>query len=101
MTDEQIKMFVGASSYYSGGTAAVIRQKSCSFPQTTYTTFDTGDTNVILEKLKEFNSATTAGDKAVDSAVLERVVLLCNGPASDENSLEQLLNLCRNWPDGT
>lgn len=94
-------MFVGASSYYSGGTSKVVHQKSSCFPHTNYLTFDTGDRNVILEKLKEFNGTATAGDKAVDSTVLESVVLLCNGPASDENTLAELLNLCHNWPDGT
>lgn len=61
-----------------------------------YRLFETGDPNVILGKLKEFNQKCEA---KVDERLLDLAVSLCHGPAASSENYEALFNLLL-WPDG-
>lgn len=58
-----------------------------------------GDPNVILNKLKEFNTNSGDGNEAVDEKDLEELVKLCVGPPSDPNVFDVLYKLL-DWRDG-
>lgn len=67
------------------------------FPQNQYRSFDLGDPNVILGKLKEFNQK--AGNNSVDEVFLEDVIQLCSRSVVQSTGYEILFNLL-NWSDG-
>lgn len=64
------------------------------FPITAYRTFEMGDPNVILSKLKEFSGQLT--DDSYNS--LDGVIQLCNGPSDDSAAFDNLFRLL-NWSD--
>ncbi|EFA09359.2 phospholipase A-2-activating protein [Tribolium castaneum] len=99
--------FTGGSSYSTSATQAkqtvssstISSQVSKFFPINTYRTFEMGDSNVILVKLKEFNEKT--GDSQsppVNEHYLVELVKLCNGPPDDPNAFDTLFKLLE-WPD--
>ncbi|KAJ8959902.1 hypothetical protein NQ318_011639 [Aromia moschata] len=86
--------FTGSSSYTSLGQSS----SNTFFPITTYRSFDMGDPNIILNKLKEFNTKSGDGNNSVDDKDLEKVIELCGGVPSDPNSFDLLFKLL-DWPD--
>ncbi|XP_023012840.1 phospholipase A2 activator protein [Leptinotarsa decemlineata] len=68
------------------------------FPITSYRSFEVGDPNVILNKLKEFNLKTGDGNDRLKDEELEEVVKFCSGPPNDGGSLDLLRKLL-DWPD--
>ncbi|CAH1156011.1 unnamed protein product [Phaedon cochleariae] len=103
--------FTGASSYSTSLSSAPAANPAISgankpsaasfggfFPITVYRSFDVGDPQVILNKLKEFNSRTGDGIDGAQESELEEVVKLCSGPPADGNALDVLYKLL-DWPD--
>ncbi|RZC40157.1 phospholipase A-2-activating protein [Asbolus verrucosus] len=69
------------------------------FPINVYRTFEMGDPNVILGKLKEFNEKSgDSKNSVVSEGYLDEVVKLCNGPPDDPNAFDVLFKLL-DWPD--
>ncbi|KAF5272219.1 hypothetical protein FQA39_LY01301 [Lamprigera yunnana] len=66
------------------------------FPQKEYRSFDTGDSAIILVKLKEFNKK--ASDGAVNEDMLVKICNLCNNTPADEQCIDTFINLL-NWKD--
>jgi len=86
----------GPSSY------KVVSQPAISnvfYPQIQYRTFDFGDPQVILKKLKEFNKKCGDGNNKIDETMLEGIIKLCNQSLCDDNHIAQLFSLL-DWPDG-
>lgn len=79
--------FTGSSSYTT---------QSTFFPLTVYRTFDMGDANVILEKLKEFNKRT--GNLILDEELLESTVKSALEPKTSTEHIDVLFHLL-SWPD--
>ncbi|XP_018568401.1 phospholipase A-2-activating protein [Anoplophora glabripennis] len=95
--------FTGGSSYStSRGTNKQLPVKKTSssnfFPLTAYRSFDMGDPNVILNKLREFNANSGDGNESVDEKDLEELIKLCVGPPSDPNVFDVLFKLL-DWRD--
>lgn len=86
--------FTGASSYSTGGASAT---SNSYFPQNTYKLFETGDPQVILNKLKEFNQKNVANTLPEDYLV--EVIKLCSSDGCSVQSFDVLLKLLE-WPDG-
>ncbi|XP_060528385.1 phospholipase A-2-activating protein [Cylas formicarius] len=88
--------FTGGSSY----TTAAFQGSNGStyFPVSSYRTFDAGDPNVVLNKLKEFNAKLSGRGLAVSDADLEALSRLCTVPTSDVSTVDVLFRLL-NWPE--
>lgn len=89
-------MNTGLSNYKAASQPAI---SNVFYPQTQYRTFDFGDPQVILKKLKEFNQKSGDRNNKIDEAVLEDVIKLCNQSLSDDKYITQLFSLL-DWPDG-
>ncbi|CAH0554986.1 unnamed protein product [Brassicogethes aeneus] len=91
--------FTGGSSYTTV-TQAQNKSGECErfFPLSAYRTFDIGNPQIVLNKLKEFNEEAKGHNTFLDEKQLERLVDLCDGPPADPNSLELLFKLL-DWPD--
>nr|XP_022905059.1 phospholipase A-2-activating protein [Onthophagus taurus] len=85
--------FTGSASYTS-----VTNQLSKFFPLMDYRTFDMGDPQVILKKLKEFNQKVGDSNNQMEEADLEDVVKLCKQHRSDLKCYDNLFRLL-NWPE--
>lgn len=88
--------FTGGSSYTSLSQTA---SSSNFFPIATYKSFDIGDPNVVLNKLKEFNQKCGESNAKIDDRMLEEMVKICIGPPTDPNAYDVLFKLL-DWPDG-
>lgn len=86
--------FTGSMSYTSGGAL----NESKYFPQRTYLRFDVGDPNVILNKLKEFNTKVCDGNLMLTEHELEEFISLGKGNSIKPEDLNILLKLLQ-WPD--
>lgn len=84
--------FTGGSSYSTTSQTST----SSYFPISTYKTFDTGDPNVILKKLKEFNLNSTQ-NKVIEEE-LDSLVDICVGIPQNPNTFDLLFRLL-DWPD--
>ncbi|KAJ8972552.1 hypothetical protein NQ314_000139 [Rhamnusium bicolor] len=85
--------FTGKSSYTS-----LSQSPSTFFPITTYRSFDMGDPNIILNKLKEFNRKREDGRFLVEENDLEEMIKVCVSVPSEPNSYNVLFKLL-DWPD--
>lgn len=88
--------FTGGSSYTS------LHQSTSTtnfFPITNFRSFDIGDPNVVLNKLKEFNHKCDDSNSKVEDRQLEEMVKICIGPPTDSNVYDVLFKLLE-WPDG-
>lgn len=85
--------FTGASSYSTG----VVNNKISGnyFPQNTYKLFESGDPQVILNKLKEFNEKCGA----LPEDYLVEAIKLCSVDGCGAQSFDVLFKLLE-WPDG-
>ncbi|CAG9833993.1 unnamed protein product [Diabrotica balteata] len=86
--------FTGSSSY----TTVNAESGSGFFPVKTYHSFDVGDANVILKKLKEFNEKSGDCNDKIEERDLEQVVKLCSSPPTDGYAVDILFKLLE-WPD--
>lgn len=89
--------FTGNSSY-----TTLKQDNSCQtnfFPITSFRSFDIGDPNVVLNKLKEFNEKCTDINLKVDDAQLDELVKICIGPPTNSESIDVLFKLL-DWPHG-
>lgn len=68
------------------------------FPITAYKTFDMGDPNVILSKLKEFNEKI--GSQKLENSVLDQAITICTTNFGNSDSINILFKLL-DWPEGT
>lgn len=91
----QNKIFSGGSSYSTSRNGSLTSSEKY-FPLNIYRTFDMGDPNIILGKLKEFNGKVNT---TVNEESLEEIVQLCSKGVSNSKILDDLFQLL-NWPDG-
>lgn len=91
--------FTGGSSYTTVMQKNVQMVESKFFPLTVYRTFDMGNPQIVLNKLKEFNEEAKGHSTFMDERQLERLVDMCDGPSTDPNSVDMLFKLLE-WPDG-
>lgn len=87
--------FTGDGSYSTG----VNKTSNSFFPQTSYKLFETGDPQVILNKLKEFNQKCGDGSSSLPESYLEEVIKLCSTDGCGVESFDVLTKLLE-WPDG-
>ncbi|XP_076265264.1 phospholipase A2 activator protein [Rhynchophorus ferrugineus] len=86
--------FTGASSYT---TTSQMAAAATYFPISSYKTFDTGDPNVVLNKLKEFNGKAASSNQ-IGEAELASVIEICSGPPSNATVFDLVFKLL-DWPD--
>ncbi|KAK9889755.1 hypothetical protein WA026_007136 [Henosepilachna vigintioctopunctata] len=72
--------------------------KSTYFPQKQYLSFDMGDANIILNKLKEFNRKIGDGSNTIDENHLEEFVTLCKRYPNNPDVFDILFKLLK-WPE--
>lgn len=84
--------FTGSSSYTSQQP-----QEPKFYPQSVFRTFDMGDPNVILTKIKEFNKKNGT---LMEEPLIEQAVNTCSNLAGDAKSIDLLFQLL-NWPEGS
>lgn len=87
--------FTGSSSYSTSGSTT----SNSFFPQTSYKLFETGDPQIILNKLKEFNQKSGDGTGSFPEDYLEEVIKLCSVNGCRIESFDVLSKLLE-WPDG-
>ncbi|XP_063925549.1 phospholipase A-2-activating protein [Zophobas morio] len=105
-TGANLDPFTGGSSYSTSAnqpkpssTTVSSSEQGRFFPINSYRTFEMGDSNVILGKLKEFNGKGGDGsNESINESYLEELVKICNGPPDDPNSFDILFKLM-DWPD--
>lgn len=85
--------FTGSSSYTTSTQTSV----ATLFPVKVYRAFDTGDPQVVINKIKEFNG-NVPDDLKVSESDLESLIPICKGPATDLAAFELLYKLLQ-WPD--
>ncbi|XP_066245153.1 phospholipase A-2-activating protein [Euwallacea similis] len=87
----------GNTDPFTGDSSYSTTPQNTLFPVKTYRTFDTGDPEVIIKKIKEFNSKLSEDFKLPENE-LEALGSVCQGPSSDPATYELLFRLL-DWPE--
>lgn len=103
----QAQVFTAAPDPFTGSQAYTTSTQSIStdsqtssfFPQLHYLKFTQGNTQVILEKMREFNKQTGDRNCGIEESLLMGVVKLADESGNDELYIDVLIQLL-DWPSG-
>lgn len=92
--------FTGGQAYTTASCSSVESTRTQYFPQINYLQFGQGNTQVILDKMRELNMKAISGSEGgLDETLLEGVVKLATENCNDELHIDILIQIL-NWPPG-